>query len=515
MSSALQPGIQFPRDERGYHGTTKTAKAIFGAALRTAGAAAALRSLDDERDWRRRYPRHLIELNRAAAADGPLAVAMARAALDEAWRQFEFVRANRTLPLAEAMRTESAIAGADFATIVRRGRGDSAPRPWALPYRGRELQGNEARDAIEGWRERGVCEPGHAEALLRALDHPEWFDLADRTLVLLGAGSEAGPLAWLAQWRARIVAIDLPQREIWRRLVQLIDAGNATMVAPARGAADWDRAGADLLTDTPEIAPWLAELRPQAALDIGAIAYLDGERHVRVSMAMDAIAGAVCAANPASSRMFMATPTDAFVVSAAAAREAMHRYAQRDLVARAAGMPLRALTGGRWLRPHVRELIPCTNPRGQQRGVVDALVVEQGPNYALAKRLQQWRATVVRADGQPVVFNVAPSTSTHSVIKHPALKAGFDGAHHFGIEVFEPATTIALMAALWVHDLRHPAPAFDHPLDALTHQANHGGLWRAGYLPRSAMPLAALLGLTDRMGFSTDASGARSSARAS
>jgi hypothetical protein len=70
-----------------------------------------------------------------------------------------------------------------------------------------------------------------------------------------------------------------------------------------------------------------------------------------------------------------------------------------------------------------------------------------------------------------------------------------EGAHHFGIEVFEPATTNALMAALWVHDLRHAPPEFAHPLDALTHQANHGGLWRTGYLPRSAMPLAALMGL--------------------
>jgi len=165
------------------------------------------------------------------------------------------------------------------------------------------------------------------------------------------------------------------------------------------------------------------------------------------------------------------------------------------------------------LAPHIEALVDAAD--GQRWGVVDALVIEQGPNYALAKRLQQWRATVTRADGQPVVFNVAPSTSTQSVVKNPALKAGFDGAHHFGIEVFEPATTVALMAALWVHDLRHPAPAFNHPLDALTHQANHGGLWRAGYLPRSAMPLAALLGLTDRMGFSADASGARSSARAS
>jgi len=332
------------------------------------------------------------------------------------------VRDSRTVPLAEAMRSATRIAGSGLASIERRGSGDAAVQPWALPYRGRDLQGNEARDAVEGWRERGLCEPGHADALLRVIDNPEWFDLSERTLVLLGAGSEAGPLQWLTRWRARIVAVDLPRRDTWQRI------------------------------------------------------------------------GAVAAARPDTGRMFMATPTDAFVVPAATACEAMRRWDERDLLARAAGAPLRALTGGRWLKPHVTELIG-------DHGVVDALVVEQGPNYALAKRLQQWRATVAQVDGERVSFNVAPSTSTQSVVSNPALKAGFGGAHHFGIEVFEPATTNALMAALWVHDLRAgpgagAPPA--HPLDALTRQAHHGGLWRVGYLPRSALPLAALAGMAGR-----------------
>lgn len=51
------------------------------------------------------------------------------------------------------------------------------------------------------------------------------------------------------------------------------------------------------------------------------------------------------------------------------------------------------------------------------------------------------------------------------------------------------------MAAPWVPDLRTATPRFAHPLEALTHQANRGGLWRVGYLPHPALPLAALLGL--------------------
>ena len=85
----------------------------------------------------------------------------------------------------------------------------------------------------------------------------------------------------------------------------------------------------------------------------------------------------------------------------------------------------------------------------------------QGPNYALAKRLQQWRAIWARSIGYRVSLNIAPSTTTASVVKNPALAAGFAGASAFGIEVFEPETTNALMAALWVFLLAGASDAVD------------------------------------------------------
>ena len=47
------------------------------------------------------------------------------------------------------------------------------------------------------------------------------------------------------------------------------------------------------------------------------------------------------------------------------------------------------MSGGRLLR---RQYVPGVDP-----GVNDSLVPQQGPNYALAKRLQRWRATVARS----------------------------------------------------------------------------------------------------------------------
>jgi hypothetical protein len=78
------------------------------------------------------------------------------------------------------------------------------------------------------------------------------------------------------------------------------------------------------------------------------------------------------------------------------------------------------------------------------------------------------------------------------VIRHRALMAAYLGARHFGVEVFQPATTRALMAALLVRDLHAPSIAAE---DALATSAAHGGLWRIPYELRSALQLAALAGL--------------------
>ena len=121
-------------------------------------------------------------------------------------------------------------------------------------------------------------------------------------------------------------------------------------------------------------------------------------------------------------------------------------------------------------------------------------MLQQGPNYALAQRLQRWRALVAQADGLTVSANVPPPTRTRSVLRNRLLAAAYRGAGRFGVEVFEPATSSALMAVLLVHDLRFP-PSSRDPRDLLVDRAAHGGLWRSAYDPRSALGLAALAGL--------------------
>ncbi len=96
-----------------------------------------------------------------------------------------------------------------------------------------KLQGQALRDQIAIWLAAGIIEPSHAEALNAAVAHPEWFDLSDRNMVLFGAASEAGPLTWLAKWKANIIAVDLPNSRVWNKILNTVQQGNATLYAPS------------------------------------------------------------------------------------------------------------------------------------------------------------------------------------------------------------------------------------------------------------------------------------------
>lgn len=494
-SAAPESGIVFAAGSDGTRSTRVAGTRIVAAALHALdpGHAEAARN---ETRWRTRYPLHIRRLVQGSLASAGQALASAQAGLDAAWSALQWAGPRGTLSLQEALNAGGGAATLDTRTV--RGEGAQTPAPWTVPLRGMELQGDTLLAQIADWQRRAIIEPGAAEALARCVAHPEWFDLSDRTLVLLGAASEAGPLRWLMRWRATVVAVDLARDATWQRLQALAREGNGTLLAPVHRPADGGTVaappGVDLLRDAPALAAWLQTL--QCPLDIAALAYLDGERHVRVVMAMDMVMQALCASDARTSLAFLATPTDVFAVHRAVEESARAAYARRPATSRWLQGLLAMVTGRRFFQPNTASAAAGHGVYG----VTDSLVLQQGPNYALAKRIQQWRALVARAAGHTVSLNVAPSTTTGSVVKNPALAAGFAGADIFGVEVFEPATTNALMAALWVHDLRHPGAAaraatpLAHPMELFMGQACHGGLWRCPYLPRTALPFAAALG---------------------
>jgi len=494
---ASSPGLVFRQDGEDHRSSTAAAQHILASALDALGAFASAQTTRAEKRWRWQYPHPITHWVEGALLRPRAVVPSAEAGLAAAWEALSWIGVDGVeRKLAEAM---AAPEGWPLTTLTLKGEGPSQVQPWGLPYRGQMLRGDALLQQLLRWVEGGVLEASAARALGRCARHPEWFDLSDRCIALLGAGSEAGPLNWLVQWRANLLAVDLDQPEVWTRIASVVRQGNATLRLPLRGPAgmDWTRqAGVDLLRDAPRAAAWLRSF--ERPLDLGAFAYADGERHLRVSVAMDMVVQSVLGAQPQNSVAFLATPSDVFPVPEATAQLAQRRAASGHGPWAGLHRLMRALTRGRWFVPHYPELLKLQD--GRRIGVTDSLVLQQGPNYAVAKRLQLWRALVARQQRHRVSLNVAPATGTQSVLKNAALAAGYRGAAAFDVEVFEPETTNAMMAALWVHDLRsdigasNPRARLDHPLDLVMDQACHGGLWATAYRPRSVLPVAAILG---------------------
>ena len=89
----------------------------------------------------------------------------------------------------------------------------------SLPYHGDGLRGGALLRRLETWVDAGVIEPSCAEAVRAVAAHPEWLRLPGRTVAVLGAGAEVGPLAPLLGWGARVIAVDLPRPPVWERIL--------------------------------------------------------------------------------------------------------------------------------------------------------------------------------------------------------------------------------------------------------------------------------------------------------
>jgi hypothetical protein len=188
---------------------------------------------------------------------------------------------------------------------------------------------------------------------------PGWLALPGRTVVVLGAGAEVGPLPALLSWGARVIGIDLPRPAIWDRVLETAKRSGGTLLVPVAdakpGQAGVDssedltqRAGFDLAGDIPAVADWLAGL--DGPLVLGNYVYADGAANVRVATAVDALTVRLQAERRDLALAFLATPTDVFAVPADAVAQSARAYADRSAANKLGRGLLRSLSGGRLLR---------------------------------------------------------------------------------------------------------------------------------------------------------------------
>jgi hypothetical protein len=512
MAEDEDAGVVFPASADGRRSTSALGRAVVADALRVVDPVGAL-GAEHETNWRSGYLVHFRRLIEAGLASKDAWLAIARDGLGSLHARMRVAEPGGDEAGLSSLLT--APAGHRFVTATVHGTGEPE-REFSLPYHGERLRGDALARQLDAWVTAGIIEPTCADAIRAVAAHPEWLSLPGQTVAVLGAGAEIGPLPVLLGWGARVAGVDLPRPALWDRVLRIAHGSGGTLLVPvaappaghdapgergaenaggagAAGGAEnagggetlQERGGLDLVGDVPAAADWLAGIG--GPLVLGNYVYAGGAANVRVSAAVDALTVRLQAARDDLALAFLATPTDVFAVSADAVAQSARAYASRSRGAKLAGRPLRTLSGGRLLR---RAYLPGTDP-----GINDSLVAQQGPNYALAKRLQRWRASLARDGGATVSLNVAPPTRTKSVVQNRMLAAAYAGAHRFGVEVFEPATTTVLMAALLVHDLHTGGgPAHAHPWQDEAYAAAPGGLWRIAYAPRSALGLAALLG---------------------
>ena len=496
-----QRGIDFPV-VAGEQSSTRTGRTVFADAARDTDPALAQR-IESVANWRKGYlgPGRDLVVSGLTAPGG--SVQISRDGLASLYRKFTFTRNGRAMDLPEAFDTLTEPAF-ETAEVVGSGR---AVTELVVPYHGRKLRGADLRHQLDVWVANGIVEPSFAQAIELLMAHPEWLDLTGEDFAVLGAGAEMGPTGCLLDWGATVWALDLPRPDLWRRIITDAEgrAGRLRIPVPSAGGIDRRQltgaalaavAGADLLTQAPEIRTWLASIG--GPFTLGNYVYADGPLHVRVSLAIDAIGMDLVQSGLDVMLAWLATPTDVFATPIEAVEESRRRWQSAGWW-RPLRTPLRGV--GAFDKNYPDTVF---TPDGVEYGVCDCLVGQQGPNYLLAKRLQRWRAMAARADGVRASLNVAPSTRTHSVVKNKALAAAYAGAGRFGLEIFEPDTSNAIMAALLVHDLRNPGSSANpdtplvHPMQLFVEGACHGGLWRSQYAARSVLGFAAVAGMFER-----------------
>ena len=471
-------GVQIPQVD-GVRSTSSLGRAVVGDALRSVdpvGSAAVAR----DTNWRRGYLTHFRRLVEAGVSEPAAATTIAREGLTSLHSRMHAAAGGEVVALADFLDAERPTGRLGSQSVSGSGRPETE---LSVPFKGRRLRGQELRDQLQTWAAAGVLEPGAVTAVEQVIEHPEWLSLPGQTVVALGAASEMGPVRSLLGWGAHIAAVDLPRPELWRDVLALAERSGGRLTYPvADGAADV--AGADILHDLPEVTQWVGELTGRLVL--GNYLYADGGLNLRLAAAADALSTHLQVGRGDLSMAWLATPTDVFAMPGDAVQASTASYDRQTLLRRL--RPLgRAASGGRLLQ---RNYAPGENP-----GINDSVVLQQGPNYLLAKRVHRWRATAARVEGVRVSMNVAPPTRTKSVLKNRLLASAYAGAHRFGVTVFAPSTSATLMAAILVHDLSADRPAQQAPWQYEALQAVHGGLWRGGYDPRSALGIAMVLGL--------------------
>lgn len=525
---APELGIVFPLDKKGTRSTTSAGKKIIAAALRgcEGGENAAIK-VEKEKNWRFGYNKHVKTLVDLSLSTPEAALGIAKAGLDYMHTSFEFVpvEGKPAINFNDAMTSGTHVVS-DFKTGFVQGIGNHQGLSYKIPYNGgytpsntkspgseHLLEDNRLNAQLSKWAGLGVMEVDAAHAIGKVIDYfKNGSTLENCYFVVIGAGSAMGPFSKLLEMGANVIALDIPgkwfsntQRPasgLWERLIRTAEKSPGNLYFPlSKGQNDcknpldlYESAGCDLMAQPKMIYNWLLtviqKLPDTASIIIGNYTYLDGGKHVKLTLAADALMRNLREKYPKIGVAFLCTPTDIHVVPSVVSAASEKNYGFHG-----AGWIIEKLvqifTCGKKLIKN--KLPPVRSSDGRKNfHLVDGLSVAQGPNYAIAKRAQHWRAQLTFSEGAVASSRVAPSTATASVMHNKTFQWAYFGMRYFKpLEIFHPETTNAVMTALLIHDVVIPGssknPAnrqkcgIENSLELFRTESVHGGVWRAAY----------------------------------
>lgn len=503
MANKMPEGIVFPQNERGERSTTDAGKKVFADSFAAMKCQEVANNCLTEKNWRYRYHKYILDHVRESLATPEAALKGAQGGLDSLHNNFEFIRDGKTFKLAEAMKQFKGT----YSTGFIQGKKPKPSNPeFVVPYKGKTLKGEALLRQLKKWVSYGTIEQSAADAIEMVVKNNKWADLSDKYFVLLGAGSAMGPYLVLMALGANVVAVDLDRPGIWKRLITIAEESCGTITFPLKKPQSqinsteelYENAGANLITHAPEINNWLTsnEVYPDKQLIVGCYVYLDGEAHVKVVLACDAIIKGMTESRK-SGVAFLCTPTDVHLITDEARKVALSNYNTldwRNLLV----LPIRLFGGNKYLTKNALPTIKAKD--GSEFSIVDGITVPQGPNYALAKRMQHWRAIVARSIGCLASSHIAPSTATASVVSNRQFAWAYDGMPFFKpYEIFEQETSNAVMSAILIHDLNNPKAVANpnvqlkNPLALFSQNSFHGGVWRCAYKINSIGEVSVLI----------------------
>ncbi len=498
-SNKTEQGIVFPLDKYHKRSSTLVAKKILSASVADFDPNLS-NSILREKKWRKNYLKYINRINIAGIKSGENTLITAQRGLEAAYRNMTFIRNDQEMSIDTAMKKfDSPL----FHSVKIEGGQESENREFNLPYNNKILSKDHLLNQINEWQTQGIFEPSFGNALRKLISHKEWLDLSGITFVIMGAGSEISPLKTLLSFGATVIAIDLERPDIWKNLIEFTRTTSGSLIFPIKAPVNLKlnddglatMAGANLTSQTPEIRTWLKNM--DTTFTIGAYAYADGAKFIKLAMAMDAIIKDLTQTNKNHTIAFLLTPTDSFAVPMEVVNESIRKQKRNYFSYLLFGLFNFISMGTQFVR-HNDQIITNNNKR---YGLSDNMISQQGPGYIMAKNIQKWRCLVSLKENIHVSGNVAPATTTRSVFKNKLIATGYAGLAFFKAEAFKSETTAGMMAAALIHDLNNKPSIenstnkYEHPLEFFMITANHGGLWRIAYKPRTVLAFSVLLGV--------------------